>query len=145
MSQFDENYKNYLEIFINRYGTQQRDCCWLLLSLFSPVGKCISEHPVLKWRILSKYPFGQSCILERIASPLRAMIIFSYMLYNGIFKSAPVANTVGVKYECLAVFYAKALTFFLLFFVQVCSLWVLFWSVVLWGYAGSCSGEMVMH
>lgn len=48
MSQFDENYKNYLEIFINRYGTQQRDCCSLLLGLFSPIGKCIPEHPVLK-------------------------------------------------------------------------------------------------
>jgi len=49
-------------------------CYWVF---FSPIGKCISRHPVLKFRPLSENPFGPSCILARIASRLQAVEVFS--------------------------------------------------------------------
>lgn len=93
---------------------------------FSPIEKFVLVHPVLKLRAIFKYPLGQPCILDRIASHLQTNIIFFYTLYNRIFRSALVANTVGLKYEWLAGSSVKTLTFFFLFFflfsIKVCSL-----------------------
>lgn len=76
MPQFDDRYENYPEIFINKYGTEQRNSCSLLLALSSPIGKCSSGLPLLKIWALFKYPFGQSRILGRTESHVWATNIF---------------------------------------------------------------------
>lgn len=45
------------------------------------------------------------------------------MLYNAIYKSTLVTHTLGANWECLAVFCAKMLTFFLKF-ISYRSFWL---------------------